>query len=123
LTVRHNTSLKAIAICAMLASVTACVDPDQRSDTSQSALILPPMMNTRPATFRCDDAGMVVVRPVGEDGKAITLATRGKDIPLKSVPADQGRKFSDGTTVFWMNGENATLLLAGQEDAESCEQR
>jgi membrane-bound inhibitor of C-type lysozyme len=123
LTVRHNTSLKAIAICAMLASVTACVDPDQRSDTSQSALILPPMMNTRPATFKCEEIGVVVVRPVGEDGAAITLATRGKDVPLKTVPADQGRKYSDGTTVFWMNGDNATLFLAGREEAETCERR
>ncbi len=72
---RHTTSLKAITICAMLASVTACVDPDQRSDTSQSALILPPMMNTRPATFKCGEIGVVVVRPVGEDGTAITASS------------------------------------------------
>jgi len=123
LTVRYKSSLKAIAVCAMLASVTACVDPDERADSSQSALILPPMMNTRPATFKCDEIGVVVVRPVGEDGNAITLATRGKDVPLKSVPADQGRKYSDGKTVFWMNGENATLLLAGREEAEACERR
>lgn len=120
---RYKSSLKAIAVCAMLASVTACVDPDERADSSQSALILPPMMNTRPATFKCDEIGVVVVRPVGEDGNAITLATRGKDVPLKSVPADQGRKYSDGKTVFWMNGENATLLLAGREEAEACERR
>lgn len=121
---RRNSSLNIIATCAILASVTACVDPDQRADSSQSALILPPMMNTRPATYKCEDvAGVVIVRPVGEDGKSITLATRGKDYPLKSVPADQGRKYSDGSTVFWINGENATLLLAGQEQAVSCEQR
>jgi membrane-bound inhibitor of C-type lysozyme len=80
-------------------------------------------MNTRPATFKREEVGVVVVRPVGEDGTAITLATRGKDVPLKTAPADQGRKYSDGKTVFWMNGENATLLLAGREEAVSCERR
>jgi membrane-bound inhibitor of C-type lysozyme len=37
------------------------------------------------------------------------------------VQADQGQKYSDGQTVFWMNGPNATLLLAGEEEPESCE--
>ena len=120
---RRNSRLNVLAICTVLVSVTACVDPDQRSDSTQSSLILPPMLHTRPATFRCEDSGDVVVRPVGEDGKTITLATRGKDIQLKLVPADQGRKYSDGTSVFWINGENATFLMAGSEDAESCEQR
>ncbi len=120
---RRNSRLNALAICTVLVSVAACVDPDQRTDSSQSALILPPMLNTRPATFKCEETGVVVVRPVGEDGKTITLATRGKDVQLKSVPADQGRKYSDGTSVFWINGENATLLMAGREEAEACEQR
>ena len=115
--------IRNIAMCALLLPLTACVDPDQRSDNTQSALIVPPMMNTRPATFKCDDSGVVVVRPVGEDGAAITLAFRSREVQLKTVAATEGRKYSDGTTVFWMNGPNATLLAAGKEEAESCEQR
>ncbi|MEQ1754561.1 MAG: MliC family protein [Micropepsaceae bacterium] len=112
-----------IALCALLLPLAACVDPDQRNDNTQSMLIVPPMMNTRPATFKCDDTGMVVVRPVGEDGSTITLALRGREAQLKKVPATEGQKYSDGTTVFWMNGPNATLLAGGKSEPESCEQR
>lgn len=112
-----------ISLCALLVPLAACVDPDERADATQSALIFPPMMNTRPATFKCDDSGVVVVRPIGEDGAAITLAFRSKDVKLNSVPASEGRKYSDGNTTFWMNGPNATLLASAQGEPETCEQR
>ena len=111
-----------LAFCGLALSLAGCVDPDQRNDNSQSMLIVPPMMNTRPATFKCDDSGMVVVRPVGEDGASVTLAFRDHEVQLKSVPASEGRKYSDGKTVFWMNGPNANLLSEGKKDTEACEQ-
>ncbi|MBU6155908.1 MAG: MliC family protein [Alphaproteobacteria bacterium] len=119
---RPSSKFVALAAIAMLTSLTACVD-DESAPSGPSALITPPIMNTRPATFVCDNAGSVVVRPVGEDGKNITLATRRSDIKLRLVPADQGRKYSDGQTVFWINGPNARLLLEGQQEPEDCKQR
>lgn len=113
--------LLAPAVCATLLPLTACVDPADRADLAQSPLVRPPMMNTRPATFDCDDSGRVVVRPLGEDGKAIVLAFANREVQLKSVPSDEGFKYSDGQTVFWMNKAEATLLVAGQEEPESCE--
>jgi len=112
------------AVCAALlplATLAACSDPADREDLAQSPLIRPPMMNTRPSTYNCDDSGRVVVRPLGEDGKLIVLAFANREMQLKSVPADEGQKYSDGQTVFWMNGSNANLLVAGKEEPESCE--
>lgn len=109
------------AAFACLLPLTACVDPAQRADVVQSPLIRPPMMATRPATFECDDSGRVVVRPVGEDGKTIVLAFANRELQLKSVAAESGQKFSDGANVFWMNADKATLLVAGQEEPESCQ--
>jgi membrane-bound inhibitor of C-type lysozyme len=106
---------------AALLPLAACTDPVDTEDLVQSPLITPPMMNTRPATYNCEDSGRVVVRPLGEDGKVVVLAFVNRELQLKSVPADQGQKYSDGQTVFWMNGANATLLLAGKEEPESCE--
>jgi membrane-bound inhibitor of C-type lysozyme len=111
------------AACVTLLPLAACTDPAEREDFVQSPLIMPPMMNTRPATFECDDSGRVVVRPLGEDGKAIILAFVNKEVQLKSVPADEGQKYSDGASVFWVNGPNATLLVAGKDDPESCEKQ
>lgn len=109
------------AVFASLLPLTACVDPAGRPDVVQSPLIRPPMMATRPATFDCDDSGRVVVRPVGEDGKTIVLAFANREVQLKAVPAEEGQKYSDGQNVFWMNATKATLLVAGQEEPESCE--
>ena len=109
------------AVFASLLPLSACVDPADRSDVVQSPLIRPPMMATRPATFDCDDSGRVVVRPVGEDGKTIVLAFANREVQLKSVPAEEGQKYSDGQNVFWMNAARATLLVAGQEEPESCQ--
>lgn len=105
-----------------LVTLTACTGSGDGSN-AQSVLVTPPMMDTRPATFFCETSGNLVIRPVGEDGKTITLATRRSDIRLRLMPADQGRKYSDGETVFWINGENARLLIAGSNKAEECEQR
>lgn len=111
-----------LATLAALTALTACTD-DEGARPGTSALIMPPIMNTRPATFFCEATGNIVVRPVGEDGKTITLATRSSDIRLRLVPSDQGRKYSDGETVFWVNGENARLLVKGSEEADDCKQR
>lgn len=119
--VSKSRALRVAAAAAMLLPLTACLDPQDRPENIQSPLIRPPMMETRPATFDCDDSGKVFVRPVGEDGRAITLALKGKEVPLKRVDATEGQKYSDGTTVFWMNGDNANLLLAGMKSAEACE--
>ncbi len=108
------------ASCAALLPLTACVDPADRSDIVQSPLVRPPMMNTRPATFDCDDSGRVVVRPVGEDGRGVILAFANREITLKAVEAKEGHKYSDGATVFWMNGDAATMLVEGKNDPESC---
>ncbi len=116
-------SFRTILLCAMLLPLASCVDPDERADAGQSSLVVPPMMNTRPATFKCEDAGRVVVRPVGDDGKAIVLALAQREIPLKSVAASEGQKYSDGDTVFWVNGPNATLLVKGKQEAQSCEKQ
>jgi len=113
----------AATACAFLFPLTACTDPTDREDMMQSPLIVPPMMNTRPATFACDDSGRVVVRPLGEDGRTIVLAFINKEIQLKSVEANVGQKYSDGRTVFWMNGTNATLLVGGRDEPESCEKQ
>ena len=110
-----------LALCALMLPLVACVDPDERSENSQSALIVPPMMNTRPATFKCEDSGVVIVRPVGDDGTSITLAFRDHEVQLRTVQASEGLKYSDGKTVFWMNGPNARLLAEGKEEPESCE--
>lgn len=109
------------AVVASILPLAACVDPADRADVVQSPLVTPPMMNMRPATYECDDSGRVVIRPLGEDGKAVVLAFQSREVQLKSVPADQGQKYSDGQTVFWANGATATLLVAGQEKPESCE--
>lgn len=108
-------------IVVALLPLAACVDPADRADMGQSPLVKPPMLNTRPATFQCDDSGRVVVRPLGEDGRAIVLAFTNREVQLKTVQASEGQKYSDGETVFWMNGENATLLRAGEDEPESCE--
>jgi membrane-bound inhibitor of C-type lysozyme len=113
-------TLFALAGAALL-PLAACTDPVDTEDLVQSPLITPPMMNTRPATYNCEDSGRVVVRPLGEDGRTVVLAFVNRELQLKSVQADQGQKYSDGQTVFWMNGPNATLLLAGKEEPESCE--
>ena len=116
-------STKLFPIAAILAAVlplAACVDPAEREDVAQSPLVRPPMMNTRPATFDCDDSGRVVVRPLGEDGRAVVLAFTNREVQLKSVEAAEGQKYSDGQTTFWMNGTNATLARAGGNEAESC---
>ena len=110
------------AIVATLA-VSACADPAERADVAPSPLVQPPMMNTRPATFDCNDSGRVVVRPLGDDGRAIVLAFANRELQLKSVAAAEGQKYSDGQTVFWMNGTNATLAVAGNDTAESCEKK
>jgi len=120
--VRPSSKFVAFAAITILTSLTACVD-EEGPAPAPSSLITPPIMNTRPATFMCENAGSVVVRPVGEDGKTITLATRASDIRLRLMPADQGRKYSDGKTVFWINGTNARLLAEGQEEPEDCTQR
>ena len=109
------------AAAVVLFPLAACTDPQDRPENIQSPLIRPPMMETRPATYQCDDSGRVFVRPVGEDARAITLAFKGKEVPLKRVEADVGQKYSDGATIFWMNGDNANLLVAGMKSAESCE--
>jgi membrane-bound inhibitor of C-type lysozyme len=104
-------------------SLSACVDPQDRADAGQSSLVQPPMMNTRPATFDCEDSGRVVVRPLGEDGKIIVLAFANREVQLKTIQAAEGQKYSDGQTTFWMNGVTASLARAGQEEAESCEKK
>ena len=119
----NYSSIRNLALCLSLFPLSACVDPEERAELRQSSLIVPPMMNTRPATFDCDNAGRVVVRPLGDDGRAIVLAFANREVQLKSVEATQGQKYSDGKTVFWMNGSNATLLAAGKEEPESCEQK
>jgi len=111
----------ALALAAL--SVSGCVDPQEREDAGQSSLVRPPMMNTRPATFDCEDSGRVVVRPLGEDGKAVVLAFTNREVQLKVVQAADGQKYSDGQTTFWMNGTNATLARAGQDEAEACEKK
>jgi membrane-bound inhibitor of C-type lysozyme len=108
-------------VCASLLPLTACVDPADRADIVQSPLVTPPMMNTRPATFECEESGRVVMRPLGEDGKSIVLAFTNREVQLKSVPADQGQKYSDGQTVFFVNTATATLLVAGKDQPETCE--
>ena len=115
------TSLALLGATALV-TLTACTGSGEGS-SAQSSLVTPPMMNTRPATFFCETSGNIVIKPVGEDGKTVTLATRRSDIRLRLMPADQGRKYSDGDTVFWVNGENARLLVAGSNKAEDCEQR
>jgi membrane-bound inhibitor of C-type lysozyme len=104
-------------------SLSGCIDPVDREDAGQSPLVRPPMMNTRPATFECDDSGRVVVRPLGEDGSTIVLAFTNREVQLKSVSSAEGQKYSDGQMTFWMNGENASLARAGKDEAESCEKR
>ena len=113
-------TLIAAAFAALL-PLTACVAPEDRPENAQSPLIRPPMMATRPAAYDCDRSGRVVVRPLGEDGKAVVLAFASREVQLKSVAATEGQKYSDGATVFWMNGGNAKLLVAGKDDPESCE--
>lgn len=114
-------SLLIAASCAALLPLTACVAPEDRPDNAQSPLIRPPMMATRPAAFNCDTSGRVVLRPLGEDGKAVVLAFANREVQLKSVQANEGQKYSDGATVFWTNGANAKLLVEGKDDPESCE--
>ncbi len=110
----------AVAV-ATVAALAACTDPQDRPENIQSPLIRPPMLETRPATFDCDDSGRVIVRPLGDDGRAVTLAFKSKELQLKRVDAAEGQKYSDGATVFWMNGDAANLLVAGKKSAESCE--
>ena len=112
----HRSTLFIVALA--IAPLTACVDPAGRENVAQSPLVTPPMMNTRPASFQCDDSGRVVVRPLGEDGRTIVLAFINRELQLKTVEDQQGHKYSDGQNVFWMNGDTATLLRAGEEDPE-----
>jgi membrane-bound inhibitor of C-type lysozyme len=121
--VRQSRKSQTLAAVTALITLAACSSSDEGSQPTQSTLITPPMMNTRPAAFFCEENGNIVIRPVGEDGKTITLATRRSDIRLRLMPSDQGRKYSDGETVFWMNGENARLLVAGSDKTDKCEQR
>lgn len=118
-------SIKYLPFVALVAAlgVSACADPAEREDVAPSPLVQPPMMNTRPASFDCADSGRVVVRPVGDDGRAIVLAFVNRELQLKSVEAAEGQKYSDGQTIFWMNGTNATLAIAGKDEAESCEKK
>ena len=109
------------AVFAAMLPLAACADPADRADVGPSPLVMPPMMNTRPAAFDCNDSGRVVVRPLGEDGRAIVLAFTDREMQLKSIPASEGQKYSDGQTIFWMNGTNATLARPGRDEAESCE--
>lgn len=115
--------LRTSLVSLVLLPLAACADPAGQEDVVQSPLVTPPMMNTRPASFQCEDSGRVVVRPLGEDGRAIVLAFTNRELQLKSVPATPGQKYSDGQTVFWMNAENATLLRAGQDEPEACEKK
>lgn len=115
--------LKISLAALILLPLAACADPVASDDAAPSPLVTPPMMNTRPASFQCEDSGRVVVRPLGEDGKAIVLAFTNREVQLKTVQAPQGQKYSDGQTVFWMNAENATLLRPGQDEAEACEKK
>ena len=110
-----------IAVGFLGLSLVACTDPEDRPESVQSPLVRPPMMATRPATFDCDDSGRVIVRPVGDDNAAIVLAFTNREIQLKTVQAAEGQKYSDGSTVFWMNGDKANLLVAGHKDPEACE--
>jgi membrane-bound inhibitor of C-type lysozyme len=119
--VSKSTALRAAAALVLFPLAAACTDPQDRPENIQSPLIRPPMMETRPATFDCADSGRVVVRPVGEDGRAITLAFRSKEVQLKRVEAAEGQKYSDGATIFWMNGDAANLLVSGADGTESCE--
>lgn len=112
---------RSLLALAALTALTGCTDPQKRPQAVQSPLVRPPMMETRPATYDCDNSGRVFVRPVGEDGRAITLAFKSRDIALKRVDAAEGQKFSDGTTVFWMNGDAANLQVAAGKQPESCE--
>jgi membrane-bound inhibitor of C-type lysozyme len=105
----------------MLLPLAACSDPADRPENTESPLVRPPMMNMRPASFDCEKSGRVIVRPVGDDATAIVLAFASREIQLKSVPAKDGQKYSDGSTVFWMNDSNANLLVAGRKDAEACQ--
>ncbi len=110
-----------LIVLAATATLAACSDPQDRPENIQSPLIRPPMIETRPATFDCTDSGRVIVRPVGDDGRAVTLAFKSREVQLKKADAAEGQKFSDGSTVFWMNGDNANLLVAGKSSPESCE--
>jgi membrane-bound inhibitor of C-type lysozyme len=118
-----TTKLLSFAAIVATLAVSACADPAEREDVAPSPLVQPPMMNTRPASFDCNDSGRVVVRPVGDDGRAIVLAFANRELQLKSVAATEGQKYSDGQTVFWMNGTNATLAVSGNDTAESCEKK
>jgi membrane-bound inhibitor of C-type lysozyme len=113
-------SFSIAAIVVAMLPLAGCVDPAEREDVVQSPLVRPPMMNTRPATFDCDDSGRVVLRPLGEDGRAVVLAFTNREVQLKSVESTEGQKYSDGQTTFWMNGTNATLARPGESEAESC---
>lgn len=106
---------------AAVATLAACTDPQYRPENVQSPLVRPPMLEMRPASFDCSSSGRVIVRPAGEDGKAVTLAFKSREVQLKRVEAGEGQKYSDGATVFWMNGDNANLLIAGKDSPESCE--
>ena len=113
--------LRLLPALAALATLAACTDPQDRPENIQSPLIRPPMLETRPASFDCDSSGRVIVRPLGEDGRAVTLAFKSREVQLKKVDAAEGQKYSDGTTVFWMNGGNANLLVSGKDKPEACE--
>ncbi len=110
-----------LIVLAAAATLAACSDPQNRPENIQSPLIRPPMIEMRPATFDCSESGRVIVRPLGDDGRAVTLAFKSREVQLKKVDAAEGQKYSDGATVFWMNGDNANLLVAGKSSAESCE--
>lgn len=109
------------AVLAAMMPLAGCIDPAERAETDRSPLIQPPIMNARPGTYDCDRSGRVVVRPLADDGSSIALAFAEGEVTLKSVPVAEGRKYSDGKTVFYVNGETANLQTAGQSSPESCD--
>lgn len=108
------------AILAAAMPLAGCLDPVDRADTDRSPLIRPPIINARPGSYDCERSGRVVVRPLADDGSSISLTLGDSEVQLKSVPADTGRKYSDGRTMFYINGTNASLQTASATTPESC---
>lgn len=110
------------AVLAAVMPLAGCIDPAERADTERSPLIRPPIINARPGTYDCARSGRVTVRPLADDGSSVALAFAEGEVQLKSVPVAEGRKYTDGKTVFYINGQNASLMTAGDATPESCEQ-
>lgn len=109
------------AALAALMPLAGCLDPAERADTDRSPLIRPPIINARPGTYDCARSGRVVVRPLADDGSSIALAFTEGEVQLKSVPVAEGRKYTDGKTVFYVNGETASLVTASDATPQNCE--